>query len=87
MSPSPNECRQLSENAFELTKPLLPVKDAEEIRAYIYDHNEWGLGIETLAACLLEDEIPVSWQQKHAITAAMKAMGLKGNYSKIEVFS
>lgn len=86
MSLSDRECRQHSENAFELTKPLLPGKDAEDIRAYVYDHNEWGLGMETLVACLLEEKILVSWEQKHAILVAMEAMGLEQNQSKIEVY-
>ena len=85
MSLHARKCRQLSETAFELVKPLLPTKAAEDIRAFIYDHNEWGLGIEILVDVLLEERIAVSSQQKAAIALAMEAMRLERRQSEIEV--
>lgn len=79
------KCQQLSEKAFELTKPLLPTKAAEDIRAFIYEYNEWGLGIEVLVDVLLEERIAVRSEQKEAIVVAMEAMGLKGRQREIEV--
>jgi ribonucleotide reductase alpha subunit len=87
MSVHASKCQQLSEKAFELAKPLLPVKAAEDIRAFIYEHNEWGLGIEVLVDVLLEERIAVRSEQKEAIVVAMDAMGIKGRQREIEVAS
>lgn len=78
-------CRKLSEKAFELSRSLLSPEDAERIRADIYDHNEWGLAMETLVDVLLEEEIAVSLDQKRAILDAMDAMGLDRGQSELEV--
>ena len=78
-------CRLLSERAFELTRSLLPPKEAEVVRAYIYDHNEWGLGIEMLLDVLLEDVISISADQKGAIVEAMSEMGLDRSQSLLRV--
>ena len=79
------KCRRLSERAFELTKHLVPRGPAENIRAFIYDHNEWGLGIETLVDTLLEDDIAVSADQKDAISLALSEMGIDRHQSLLRV--
>ena len=78
-------CRRLSEKAFESTKHLLPDKAAEEIRAFIYEHNEWGLGVEVLIDVLIEGDTALSQDQKEAIEQAMNEMGLDRNQSLLRV--
>lgn len=85
MSSRADHCQLLSERAFELVRPNLPARDAEVIRSYVYDHAEWGLGIETLVDVLLEESIAVSPEQKQAIVTAMEAMGLDRRQGEIDV--
>ncbi|TQV75660.1 MafI family immunity protein [Denitrobaculum tricleocarpae] len=76
MTYSSKICKQLSKTAFELTKSRVASADAEDIRAYLYEHNEWGLAMETLVDVLLEGDIAISSEQKAAIMDAMNAMEL-----------
>ena len=64
---------------------MVPSESAEIIRAFIYDHNEWGLGIETLVDVLLEEDIAVSADQKDAISLALSEMGVDRHQSLLRV--
>jgi hypothetical protein len=68
-------CRTLSESAFESVKTRLPAADVEFVHNLIFEHNEWGVGMETLVDTLLEDDIAISADQKKAIVEAMNALG------------
>ncbi|MEL6804301.1 MAG: MafI family immunity protein, partial [Bacteroidota bacterium] len=59
--------------------------DAKIIRNYIFEHNEWGLGMETLVDVILEQDIVISPEQKQAVMTAMSAMGLQRSQGKIRV--
>ena len=76
---------KLSSTAFALVKNLLPAIEAEQIRGFIFDHNEWGVGVEMLVDVLLDQDIAISTVQKKAILDAMEAMELDRSQEKIRV--
>lgn len=79
------ECLALSKAAFELVKDRIPQTDIETVRGFIYDHNEWGLGMETIVDAFLAENIAVTTEQKDAILAAMDAMSLDRCQRKLRV--
>ena len=78
---------ELSKVAFEAIRSLLPRTSAEHIREYIYDHNEWGLGVEMIVDVLLEEDIAITGPQKKAIFDALEAMRLHVGQQEIRVRS
>jgi hypothetical protein len=74
---------ELSKKAFELVKDLIPSYSVEDIRGWIYDYGEWGLGVESIVDVLLEEDIPVTVAQKKAIVDAMDSMGLDRSQHEI----
>jgi len=76
---------ELSKTAFETIKDRLPEPSVKDIREYIYDYNEWGLGVEMIVDVLLEDDIAITNSQKKAIVKAMDAMGLDRLQHEISV--
>ena len=78
---------ELSKAAFEAIKNLLPAASAEHIRGFIYDHNEWGLGVEMIVDVLLEEDIPVTESQKKALFDALDVMSLQVGQQEIKVRS
>jgi len=76
---------ELSKTAYELVKSRLPETDAKTIQEYIYDVNEWGLGMETLVDSLLEEDIPVTKEQKRAILKAMSSMNLDRSQETLRI--
>ena len=76
MTPAQARNLELSKTAFELVEDRIPPADAKLIREYIFDHNEWGLGVETIVDVLLEDEIAITAAQRDAIVAALDAMDI-----------
>jgi hypothetical protein len=83
MGSKPSLTLQLSIAAFESVKHLLPADDAEQIRGWIYDHKEWGLGMEVLVDAFLELGIVVTAEQKERIVLAMKEMKLDRDQEKL----
>ena len=78
---------ELSKTAFEAVKGILPERSAEHIRGFIYDYNEWGLGVEMIVDVLLEDDIAISASQKNAVLDALDAMELDVAQHNIRVRS
>jgi hypothetical protein len=76
---------ELSKAAFEAIKDRLPESSVKDIREYVYDYNEWGLGVEMIVDVLLEDDIAITISQKKAIVEAMDAMGLDRSQHEIRV--
>lgn len=85
MTPKQRANLELSSFAFSQLEQTLSTADAEIIRDYIFEHNEWGLGMETLVDFILDRDIVISSDQKHAVLAAMSAMGLQRSQNKIRV--
>ena len=85
MTPKQKECLSLSKYAFELSKSVLPADSAEMVREYIFDHNEWGLGVETMVDIILENDVAISTEQKTAILKATKAMKIDRSQHSIKV--
>ena len=85
MAESSHQCRVLSVLAFELSKHRLGAADFELVRDYMYEHNEWGLGVETLVDIIVNEDIAVTLKEKEAICAAMNAMQLRRSQEKIRV--
>ena len=54
---------ELSKAAFEAIEGLLPESSADDIRALIYDYNEWGLGVEMIVDVLLDKDIAITGSQ------------------------
>jgi hypothetical protein len=79
------ECLSLSETAFNLVESRLSQLGSMTVRQYIFDHNEWGLGMEILVDILLEKDIAISSEQKQAIQSAMNAMKLDSSQNDIRV--
>jgi len=77
--------QDLSAAAFHAVRDLLPDEDASEVRGYIYEANEWGLGIEALFDVLAERNIKISSVQKRALDAAANAMGLDRDETNLRV--
>ncbi len=75
----------LSKAAYEAVEELLPDNVASTIREFIYDVNEWGLGVETIIDALLEYDIHVSRDQKSAIDVAADSMGLERGQANLLV--
>ena len=75
----------LSKVAFKLVEDRLPEDDSELIRGYIYDHNEWGLGMEHIVDALLEEDISVTRVQRDSIVEAMEAMNLERSQHKLRI--
>lgn len=73
----------LSAAAFHAVRDLLPEEDAIEVRGYIYEANEWGLGVEAIYDALAERKIEISQQQKRALDAAAESMGLDRKEAKL----
>jgi len=85
MTPIQKECLSLSEHAFELVKSVLPAGSVEIIREYIFDHNEWGLGIEMMVDIIIENDTTITTEQKSAIVRAMCAMKIDRSQHSIKV--
>ena len=68
--------QDLSVAAFLAVRDLLPEEDASEISGYIYEANEWGLGVEVIFHTLVECNIEVSQRQKRVLDAAADSMGM-----------
>jgi hypothetical protein len=83
-SASPSSLK-LSMAAFELVKDRIPEEDAETIRGLIYEHEEWGQGVEAIVDVLLEHDISVTTEQRDAILEAMNAMSLERSQHKLRV--
>ncbi|MEL6725650.1 MAG: MafI family immunity protein [Pseudomonadota bacterium] len=85
MTPEQRANLELSSFAFSQLEQTLSTADAKIIRNYIFEHNEWGLGMETLVDVILEQDIVISPEQKQAVMTAMSAMGLQRSQGKIRV--
>ncbi|MEO1322302.1 MAG: MafI family immunity protein [Pseudomonadota bacterium] len=85
MTPEQRANLELSSTAFSQLEQTLSTADAKIIRDYIFEHNEWGLGMETLVDVILEQDIAISPDQKQAVLTAMSAMGLQRSQEKIRV--
>lgn len=77
--------QDLSAAAFHAVRDLLPDRDAGSIRGYIYEANEWGLGVEAIIDALVECNIEISQFQKRALDAAADSMGLDRDQTKLRV--
>lgn len=77
--------QNLSAAAFNAVRELLPEKDANAIRGYIYEANEWGLGVEAIFHTLVECKLEISQVQKRALDAAADSMGLDRDQAKLVV--
>lgn len=85
MTPEQRANLELSSFAFSQLEETLSTADAKIIRNYIFEHNEWGLGMETLVDVILEQDIVISQDQKQAVVTAMSVMGLQRSQEKIRV--
>lgn len=72
----------LSKKAYISIEKLLPESDRQQIYEFIYLHNEWGLGIETIIDVIHEENIRVTDIQLQAIKNACNAM--KIDFNKIQ---
>jgi hypothetical protein len=77
--------QDLSVAAFHAVRDLLLDKDANAIRGYIYEANEWGLGVEAIIDTLVECNVEISQFQKRALDAAADSMGLDRDQAKLVV--
>ncbi len=77
--------QDLSAAAFHAVRDLLPDKDANMIRGYIYEASEWGLGVEAIIDTLAEYNVEISQIQKRALDAAAVSMGLDRDRAKLLV--
>ena len=71
--------------AFHAVRDLLPDEDVSEVRGYIYEANEWSLGIEAIFDALVERNIEISSIQKRALDTAADAMGLDRDEPNLRV--
>ena len=62
--------------ALDAVRPVIPGDLYTEVHDYINQHDEWGLGIETLIDGLSELELPITAEQFVFIEIAMGAMDL-----------
>jgi hypothetical protein len=85
MTPEQRANLELSSFAFSQLEQSLSTADAKLIHEYIFEHNEWGLGMETLVDVILDQDIVISPDQKQAVLTAMNAMGLQRAQDKIRV--
>jgi len=85
LSKQSQKCLSLSEEAFNLVESRLAQVDATTVREYIFDHNEWGLGMDILVEILLEQNIAINIEQKQAIIVAMDEMNLENSQNDIRV--
>ena len=78
---------ELSKAAFEAVKDHLPESSAKEIRRYIHEYSEWGLGVEMIVDVLLEHDVAITGSQKKAILDALDAMSVYVGQHELKVRS
>lgn len=67
--------RDLCIAALKTLRQAIPPSDHSTCLDYI-EHGEWGLCLESLSGCLLEEQIQISPEQFDSICSAAAAMGL-----------
>ena len=75
----------LCNRALEAVQAIIPAGLHRDVRAYINDYDEWGLGMEVLIDQLAEFDIKITREQRRLIQEAMDSMGLGPRCRSLQV--
>lgn len=75
----------LSKKAFEAVSPKLDDETRAQSHEFIYEANEWGLGVELLIDFLMEEGVTLTKEQFLPLSRAASSMQIDRGLEMVEV--